>query len=119
MSHNNSNQTYNRKRLGWSKSDLNKPTRKYNKVTKEEAEILKKNGVSKNRFYNRLHKGWTREKALNFPLRTYQKITEEERRLMEQSGVDESTFRTRVSRNMDRRKAASMPKQKKQHDDLI
>ncbi|HCV2365122.1 hypothetical protein FAF40_01500 [Staphylococcus haemolyticus] len=118
MSHNNSNQQYNRKRLGWKKSEMNKPTRKYNKVTAEEAEILKRNGVSKNRFYNRLNKGWTREKALNFPLRTYHKITKEERRLMKESGVDEATFRTRVSRNMDRKKAATMPKQKK-NDDLI
>lgn len=116
MVHNNSKNAKtisNRKRLGWKKEDFNKPIRKYNRITDEEAAKLKESGVSTDLFYNRLYKQWNREEALTTPKKKYTKISKEERRLMEKHGVDETTFRTRVSRKMDRYKAATTPKKTK------
>lgn len=115
MAHNNNKEIKrkmkaNRKRLGWKQSDLERPTRRYDKITKEELEILKANGITKQTFANRRYKGWSRDKALHTPVRQYQRITEEERNLMKENGIDEETFRTRVSRNMNRIEAAQKPK---------
>lgn len=89
-----------------------KPKRKYEKVSEKEQMMLKKNGISKERFYGRLTSGWTRKDALMKPVIKRQRITKEERRLMEKNGIDNHTFRSRVSRNMDRLEAATKPKRK-------
>ncbi|EZV57619.1 hypothetical protein V074_02574 [Staphylococcus aureus 2010-60-1240-1] len=100
----------NRKRLGWKPSDLNKPPRVYRKLSNSQLETLKNNGISKNRYYERLSNGWSEKDAMTVPTRKYTKITPQEEKWMEESGVDSTTFRTRVSRNMDRETAAKKPK---------
>lgn len=101
---------YNRKSLGWDEEDYYKPARTYRKLSDEESNLLKENGISKEIYYNRVHAGWDRQEALTKPLRKYNRISEQEKAWMEESGVDPLTFRTRIARNMDREKAAKMPK---------
>ncbi|MDU0936926.1 MAG: hypothetical protein E7A88_00110 [Dermabacter sp.] len=94
------------------KSELKKDKRKYQTISQNEEQQLSDNSISKERFYERLARGWPRKKALSKPVNNYIRITDEEKKLMHENGIDNKTFRARVSRNMDRKKAATQPKRK-------
>ncbi|HAR5547580.1 TPA: hypothetical protein I1T43_002316 [Staphylococcus aureus] len=94
------------------KNKKRKSKRKYQMISRIELYYLEKNGISKRRFYERVSKGWSREKAMKKPVNKHIKITEEEKRLMKENGVDNKTFRARVCRNVDRKEAATKPKRK-------
>ncbi|MCG2076138.1 hypothetical protein K4P40_11210 [Staphylococcus epidermidis] len=93
-------------------SDNRNKKRKYQIISRNEEKQLIDNEISKERFYERLARGWSRNKALSKPVNHYIKITDEEKKLMQENGIDNRTFRARVSRNMDRKKAATQPKRK-------
>ncbi|MBI5973921.1 hypothetical protein [Staphylococcus caledonicus] len=94
-----------------------KNKRKYQSISQNEEQYLIKNGISKSRFYERVTRGWSREKAMTKPVNQHIRITEEEKRLMKENGVDNKTFRARISRNMDRKEAATKPKRKYNYKD--